>query len=207
MNENDAAESVPPSSSTDAGTSSNPPATPDLLAKLDAASDRALNAAGSTPPKRKPGQRGPDKNKRRPKIVPVGEVDGSTAETLFETSESLPDSQSWSAVETGLDDETATALADVVYELFVDGRSNFWRLKVIELTGSKEIADNFCAPISPKLESAMRKSAKALVLKYGAQIEYAPEITFLGAAAVIVVGDFLRFRGLKADAAKMRGAA
>lgn len=50
----------------------------------------------------------------------------------------------------------------------------------------------------------MRKSAKALVLKYGAQIEYAPEITFLGAAAVIVVSDFLRFRGIVADAAKMQ---
>ena len=127
------------------------------------------------------------------------DVGSSSAETLFQASEGLDNPESWQTSAPGLDDETAEALSDVIYELFIDGRSNVWRFRVLQLTGSKELSDAFITPVSEKLASAMRRSAKALVLKYGAQIEYAPEITFLGAAAVIVVGDWLRFRGLKAS--------
>ena len=190
-----------PSGQTDSGTSPTPTSTPDLLARLDAASNRALDAAGATPAKRRPGQRGPDKGKRRTagKAFSVEDVGSSSAETLFQASEGLDNPESWSASSPGLDDETAQALADVVFELFIDARANVWRFRVLQLTGSKELADAFITPVSEKLASAMRQSAKALVVKYGAQIEYAPEITFLGAAAVIVVGDWLRFRGLKAS--------
>jgi len=133
-------------------------------------------------------------------------MDGSSAETLLEESETLVDSAEWQAAP-GIDAESAQALADVVYELFKDGRENYWRLQVLKETGSQALADAFIKPISEKLEAAMRSSAKACVLKYGAQIEYAPEITFLGAAAVIVVSDWLRFRGLKKDAANLQAKA
>ena len=194
-----------PSGQADSGTSPTPTPTPDLLARLDAASNRALDAAGATPTKRKPGQRGPDKQKRRPvgKGISLEDVGSSSAETLFEASETAGNPESWSSVAPGLDEETAQALADVVYELFIDARANVWRFRVLRLTGSKELADAFITPVSEKLASAMRKSAKALVVTYGAQLEYAPEITFLGAAAVIVVGDWLRFRGLSASIAQM----
>ena len=178
-------------------------ATPDLLARLDAASNRALDAAGSTPTKRRPGQRGPDKTpggrRKSAKAFSVEDVGSSSAETLFQAGEGLDNPESWQTSAPGLDDETAEALSDVIYELFIDARANVWRFRVLQLTGSKELADAFITPVSEKLASAMRRSAKALVIKYGAQIEYAPEITFLGAAAVIVVGDWLRFRGLKAS--------
>ena len=194
-------ENQAPSGQADAGTNQPSVSTPDLLARLDAASNRALDATGATPAKRRPGQRGPDKQKRRPsgKGIPLEDVGSSSAETLFQASENPSDSESWQAVAPGLDDETATALADVVYELFIDARANVWRFRVLQLTGSKELADAFITPVTEKLASAMRRSAKALVLKYGAELEYAPEITFIGAAAVIVVGDWLRFRGLKAS--------
>lgn len=194
-------ENASTSGQADSGTNQPSVATPDLLARLDAASSRAIDAASANPTKRRPGQRGPDKGKRRTagKAFSVDDVGSSSAETLFQASEGLDNPESWQATSPGLDDETAEALSDVIYELFIDARANVWRFRVLQLTGSKELADAFITPVSEKLASAMRRSAKALVIKYGAQIEYAPEITFLGAAAVIVVGDWLRFRGLKAS--------
>lgn len=200
-------ESEKPSADAATGPASANP--PDFIARLNAASDRAIDAAGAAPTKRKPGQRGPDKFKRRPatKGIPLDDMGSSSPESLFEASEVAGNPLDWSASSSGIDEETAQALADVVFELFIDGRANVWRFKVLKLTGSKELADAFITPPSAKLETAMRKSAKALVLKYGAQLEYAPEITFLGAAAVIVVGDLLRFRGLASDLSKIPSAA
>lgn len=191
-------------SPTDTGTNSAAPLEPDLLSKISAASDRALDQFASTV-KRKPGQRGPDKSPRRKKL-PLGDVGTSSAETLLEESEAAGSPLDWNGSAPGLDDETAQALADVVFELFKDGRANFLRLKAFQITGDKTLAEQFVGTISEKLEAAMRKSAKACVIKYGAQIEYAPEITLLGAAAIIIIGDFLRLRMLKADTEKMKAA-
>lgn len=175
---------------------------PDLLQRIEAATDRAIDQH-NVETKRKPGQRGPDKAPRKRK-VPMGGVAEGSPSPLLEPDQAPADPGDWLSAPKPVDDETAQALAETAVELFLDGRQTTVELMAFRITGDKEIAKSAHRPVSEKLKGMLIKSAKLCLIKWGADIEHAPEYTLFGCVVIVVAGDVVQLRMLKGEMAKIR---
>jgi hypothetical protein len=178
---------------------------PDLLRKIESATDRAVDQHNSET-KRRPGQRGPDKQKRKSKL-PLGRLVDGPSSPLSAPDAPLDDSPGWSDDPPIVDEETAKAFATTTVELFKDGRAQFNKLLALRATGDPEVAAAAVPQMSASLEKSLDHSALLCWRKWLAKMQLEPEFMLFGTMGIIAMSDWIKLRMLAKQAAKMRGPA
>lgn len=178
-------------------------AQPDLLGKIERASDRAIDQFAATA-KRKPGQRGPDKSKRRPK-VPVAPVGDGSVESLLAEGDTAPSPAGWQDDVPAVTDKTARVFAELGIAAFKEIRETIVTFAAHKITGDATLAEHSVKPVNEKLETAMTESGVDAIKELFATIQYSPWYTLIGGAVIIGAGDFVRLKLLKAKSAEVRG--
>lgn len=155
--------------------------------------------------KRKPGQRGPDKAPRRPRVVPLESVDAGPGETPLEEGAAVP-LGGWVDSQPAFDEETAKQIIEIALGLLNDGAGAVIRAIAKKETGDEKLADEAAASVrmSEKIEGTIKTGAVACARKYAVNMAYAPEI-MLGGGLVIWAGQVtMTGRALKAKGAELR---
>jgi hypothetical protein len=170
------------------------------------ATQQALSAGvdGPVPIKRRPGQRGPDKQPRKPRAVPVAPVGrGATAAPLEEMP--APAVEAWP----GAGPDPGPVVDVEAERLFVDGALDLLELAtgalksvaVYRISKDPKLSDAAyeSAKIPPAIREKLQASGALLVRKYALDTQYAPEMAFAGGLVLYLGKNALDVRKLKAE--------
>jgi len=191
------------SSSPDPGTAATPGQQPDLLRKIESATNRAVDQHNAET-KRKPGQRGPDKGPRRPKTVSVAGLDDGPRSPLSAPDAPVDDQNVWNAPAPVVDEDTARALGETIVEALLDTRATINRYIALRITGDPAVAEANVPTVSDGLRKTMNYSGLLCARKWLAKIQLEPEWMLFGSYAFLLIGDAARNKMLKRDTNRIR---
>src|SRR5689334_7283991 len=141
----------------DASTTPNADPQPDLLSKIQHATDRAIDQHNAET-KRKPGQRGPDKAPRK-RPVSLGRVADVPSSPLLDPNQETPALDAAAVPGLPLDEDTIKAVADLGVEGFKFVRETINKVAAYKMTGDRAVAEHACPEIPPKLETSLTSAA------------------------------------------------
>jgi hypothetical protein len=173
-----------------------------LDSKIDRASSAAIAQHLDEQPKRKPGQRGPDKRTRKSPVRLAQVADGTIPISMADSPETAFDSTGNETGSAFADEEAVKAVVEGLLEQINDMAAAFQRMAAMRMFNDSQLAEEAAkaARMSPKVETMIRSGGLLCLKKYAVDTTYAPEAAFFGGMAIWVGGNALNFQRMQTEA-------